>query len=53
MKDSKTELISVRMTAEMREKLKEWRRKHPDLPDEPEAIRLLIEAATKNLSRRT
>jgi hypothetical protein len=46
------ELITIRISAELRQKLLEWRREQPDLPSEPEAIRRIIEAATAKGKKR-
>jgi hypothetical protein len=45
--DEKTETITLRVSPELRAKLRDWRRNHPDLPDESKAIRLMIEAMTE------
>ena len=41
------ELIGVRCQAELLATIDEWRRKQPDLPNRPEAMRRLIEQALK------
>jgi len=41
------ELIGVRCRAELVDAIDEWRRKQPDLPNRPEAMRRLIEQALK------
>jgi len=41
------ELIGVRCQAELLEAIDEWRRKQPDLPNRPEAMRRLVEQALK------
>ncbi len=42
-----SELIGVRCQAELIAAVDEWRRKQPDLPTRPEAMRRLIEQALK------
>ena len=37
--------IGVRMSPETLERLDDWRRKQPDLPGRPEAIRRIVEKA--------
>jgi hypothetical protein len=41
------DLIGVRCQAELLAAIDEWRRKQPDLPNRPEAMRRLIEQALK------
>jgi hypothetical protein len=41
------DLIGVRCQAELVAAIDEWRRKQPDLPNRPEAMRRLIEQALK------
>lgn len=45
--EEKTETITLRVTPELRAKIRDWRRNHPDLPDESKAIRLMIEMAVE------
>jgi hypothetical protein len=42
-----SELIGVRCQAELVVAIDEWRRKQPDLPSRPEAMRRLIEQGLK------
>ena len=52
MAEEKTETITLRVTPELRAKIKEWRRNHPDMPDESKAIRLMIETAVEQKGKR-
>jgi hypothetical protein len=42
-----TEAVNVRMATEALETIDNWRRKEPDLPGRPEAIRRLVELGLK------
>jgi hypothetical protein len=42
-----SEAVNVRITREGLETLDNWRRKQPDLPGRPEAIRRLVEIGLK------
>jgi hypothetical protein len=46
-----SEAVNVRITREGLETLDNWRRKQPDLPGRPEAIRRLVELGLKAKSR--
>ena len=52
MAEEKTETITLRVKPELRAKLKEWRRNHPDMPNESEAIREMIEMAVAQKARK-
>jgi hypothetical protein len=41
------DLVGVRVQPEMAKELDNWRRKEPDLPGRPEAIRRLVELGLK------
>ena len=43
----KTARFEMRMEPETLQKVDEWRRKQPDLPSRPEAIRRLVELGLK------
>jgi hypothetical protein len=45
------DLVGVRVQPEMAKELDNWRRKEPDLPGRPEAIRRLVELGLKVKSR--
>jgi hypothetical protein len=41
------DLVGVRVQPEMAKELDDWRRKQPDLPNRPEAIRRLVDLGLK------
>jgi hypothetical protein len=51
-KDTKTELITIRVTPEEKTLIVEWGKDEPDLPSMPEAVRRMIKFAAKQKGKR-
>jgi hypothetical protein len=49
---AKTETITLRITAELKAQIVEWRRAQPDLPNQTEAIERMIEMAVAQKGRK-